>query len=63
MKLKTKFIPVIIGATGVKSKLFRKYLSNAPGRNNIKELYKTALLVTAHMLQKALMVKYNTFII
>ena len=30
--VKTKVIPVIIGATGTISKSFRKYLSNIPGK-------------------------------
>jgi hypothetical protein len=47
--------PVIIGATGTISKSFRKYLSSIPGKHNIKELQKTAILGTAHILQKVLM--------
>jgi hypothetical protein len=43
-----KSIPVIIGATGTISKLFRKYLSNIPGKQDIKEPQKTAILGTAH---------------
>ena len=42
--VKTKVIPTIIGATGTISKSFRKYLSNIPGKHEIKELQKTALL-------------------
>jgi hypothetical protein len=52
--IKTKVTPVIIGATGTISKSFRKYLSSTPGKHNIKELQKTALLGTAHILQKVL---------
>jgi len=44
------------------SKLFRKYLSNVPGKHNVKTIYKTAILVTKHMLRKALMAKYKTYI-
>jgi hypothetical protein len=47
-----KVIPVIIGATGTISKSFRKYLSNIPGKHEVKELQKTAILGTAHILQK-----------
>jgi hypothetical protein len=47
-------IPVIIGATGTISKLFRKYLSNVPGKHEIKELQKTAILGTAHIIRKVL---------
>jgi len=46
--VKTKVIPVIIGATGTVSKSFRKYVSNTPGKHEIKELQKTAILGTAH---------------
>jgi hypothetical protein len=31
-------IPLIIGATGTISKLFRKYLSKIPGKHEIKEV-------------------------
>ena len=41
--VKTKVIPVIIGATGTISKSFRKYVSNIPGnmksRNYRKQSY------------------------
>jgi len=52
---KTKVISVIIGATGTISKSFRKYVSNIPGKHEIKELQKTAILGTAHILRKVLM--------
>ena len=51
----TNVIPVIIGTTGTISKSFRKYLSNIPGKHEIKELQKTAILGTAHILRKVLM--------
>ena len=53
--VKTKVIPVITGATGTISKTFRKYVSNIPGNHEIKELQKTAILGTAHILWKVLM--------
>ena len=53
--VKTKVIPVIIGATGTISKTFRKYVSNIPGNHAVKELQKTAILGTAHILRKVLM--------
>ena len=53
--VKTKMIPVIIGATGTISKSFRKYVSNTPGKHEVKELQKTAILGTAHILRKVLM--------
>ena len=52
--VKTKAIPVIIGATGTISKSFRKYVSNKPGKHEVKELRKTAILGTAHTLRKVL---------
>jgi hypothetical protein len=51
--VKTKVIPVI-GATGTTSKSFRKYVSNIPGHHKVKELQKTAILGTAHILRKVL---------
>jgi len=53
--VKTKAMPVIIGATGTISKSFRKYVSNVPGKHEVKELQKTAILGTAHILRKVLM--------
>ena len=53
--VKTKVIPVIIGATGTISKSFRKYESNIPGKHEVKEHQKTATLGTAHMIRKVLM--------
>jgi hypothetical protein len=52
--VKTKVIPVIIGATGTISKSFRQYVSNIPGNHKVKELQKTVILGTAHMLRKVL---------
>ena len=53
-KVKTKVIPVIIGATGTISKSFRKYVSNITGNHEVKELQKTAILGTVHMFRKVL---------
>jgi hypothetical protein len=53
--VKTKVMPVIIRATGTISKSFRKYLSSILGKHDIKELQKTAILGTAHILWKVLM--------
>jgi hypothetical protein len=52
--VKTKVIPVKKGATGIVSKSFRKYVSNIPGNHEVKELQKTAILGTAHILRKVL---------
>jgi hypothetical protein len=49
--VKTKVMPVIIGATGTISKSFRKYVSNIPGKHEVKELQKTAISGTAHILR------------
>jgi len=51
----TKVIPVIVGATGTFPKSLRKYVSNIPGNHEVKELQKTAILGTAHILRKVLM--------
>jgi len=47
-------IPVIIGATGTISKSYRKYVNNIPGKHEVKELQKTTILGTAHILRKVL---------
>ena len=48
-------IIIIIGVTGTISKSFRKYVINIPGNHEVKELQKTAILGTAHILWKMLM--------
>ena len=48
-------IIIIIGAIGTISKTFRKYVSNIPGKHEVKELQKTDILGTAHILRKVLM--------
>ena len=53
--VKIKVIPVVIGAAGTISKSCRKYVSNIPGNHEVKELQKTAILGTAHILRKVLM--------
>ena len=52
--VKTRVIPVIIGATGTISKSFRNYISYIPGIHEVKEPQKTAILGTAHILRKVL---------
>jgi len=44
--VKAWLIPVIIGTTGTISKSLRQYLSNIPGKHEIKELQKMAVLGT-----------------
>ena len=53
-KVKTRTIPVIIGATGTVSIPFGKYVSNIPGIHEVWELKKTAILCTAHILRRVL---------
>ena len=53
--VKTKVIPVTMGATGTILKSFRKYVSNIPGKHEVKELQKTAISGTAHILREVLM--------
>jgi hypothetical protein len=52
--VKTRMIPVIICVTGTISKSFRKYVSSIPGKHEVRELQKTAILGTAHILRKVL---------
>jgi len=52
--VKTRVIPVIIGATVTISKSLRKYASDIPGKHDFKEIQKTAILGTAHILRKVL---------
>jgi hypothetical protein len=47
-------------SNGIISKSLRHYLINIPGKHEIKELQKTAVLAIAHVLQKVLMYKYKT---
>jgi hypothetical protein len=48
-------IPAVIEATGTISKSFRKYVSSIPGKHEVKELQKIAILGTSHILRKVLM--------
>ena len=59
--VKTNVIAVLIGATETISKSFRKYVSNKSGKHEVKELQKTGILGTAHILRKVLMKNYNRF--
>jgi hypothetical protein len=52
--VKTRVIPVVIGATGSISKSFRKHVSNIRGHYDVKELQKTAILGTAHIVKHAI---------
>jgi hypothetical protein len=52
--VKARVIPVVIEATGTISKSFRKHVSDIPGHRDVKELQKTAVLGTAHILREVL---------
>jgi hypothetical protein len=52
--VKTRVIPVIIGATGTICRSFRKYVDDIPGNQDVKELQETAILGTAHILREVL---------
>jgi len=52
--VKPKVILVITGATGTISKSFRRYGRNISGNHEVKELQKTAILGTAHIIWKVL---------
>jgi len=54
--VKARVIPVITGATGTISKSFRKYVNDIPGNHDVKELQKTAILGTTHIVHCALCV-------
>jgi hypothetical protein len=53
--VKARVILVITGASGTISISFRKYVSDIPGKHDVRELQKTAILVTAHILREVLM--------
>jgi len=59
--VKAKVIPVITGATATTSKSLRQCLSNIQEKHEMKELHKTAILSTSHILREVLMKKYRTF--
>jgi hypothetical protein len=52
--LKTRVIPVIIGATGIVTNSLRKNLEAIPGKHSIDSLQKTAILGTSHIIRKIL---------
>jgi len=52
--LKCTIIPVIIGATGIVTRSFRKNLEAVPRKHTIDSLQKTAILGTSHIIRKVL---------
>jgi cell division protein FtsI/penicillin-binding protein 2 len=53
--MKAQLIAVIKGAAGTISKSLRQYLSKITGKHGTRELTKTAILGTPHILSKVLM--------
>jgi hypothetical protein len=49
--------PVIIGATGIRTRSVRKNLEAIPGKHSIDSLQKTAILGTSHIMWKVLRCK------
>jgi len=52
--LKCTIVLVIIGATGIVTRSLKKNLETVPGKHSIDSLQKTAILVTSHIIRKAL---------
>ena len=55
--LKTITVPVVIGAVGVVKKGIEKHIDKIPGKINISELQKIALLGSSHVLRKVLSIE------
>ena len=53
-KLKTKIIPVVIGALGMIKKGTQNFLDQVPGKPSLQEMQKIVLTSTAHILRKVL---------
>ena len=54
---KVEVIPIIIGATGIVEKGIQSYLQKIPGKHNLYNLQRSAILGTAHILRKVLSIK------
>ena len=52
--MKCTIIPVIIGGTGLVTRILRKNLEAVPGKHSIDSLQKTVILGTSHIIRKAL---------
>jgi hypothetical protein len=59
--VKANVVTRITGETETISKSLRQYLSNIPGKHEIKELQKTAILDTAHHVECAYVKVQNIF--
>ena len=55
--MKTLTIPVVIGALGLMKKGFDRHISKISWKIDIREMQKTVLLGTAHILRKTLSIK------
>jgi len=55
LNVETTVLPVLIRVTKTISKSFTKYLSNIMGKQDIKELQKTAIFDSVQILWKILM--------
>jgi len=55
--MKTKTVPVIIGAFGLVKKRAENYIGKISGNIRITELHKIVLLGTAHILRRTLSIK------
>ena len=53
-KLKTKIIPVVIGALAMIKKGTQNFIDQIPGKPSLQEMQKVVLTGTAHMLRKVL---------
>ena len=53
-KLKTKIIPVVIGALGMIKKGTQSFIDQIPGKPSLQEIQKIVLTSTAAILQKVL---------
>ena len=54
---KVEVIPIVIGATGIVEKGIQSYLQKIPGKHNLYNLQRSAILGTAHILRKVLSIK------
>ena len=58
-KIKTKTIPVIVGALGMFKKKTQKHVNEIPGNLPLAEIHKIVLNSTAHVLRRTLSLKTN----
>ena len=56
---KVQVISIIIGATGIVEKGIQSYLQKIPGKHNLYNLQRSAMLGTAHILRKLLSIKLD----